>query len=512
MKRPDLTRRLRGLGAVARPRGWPIRWRLAAVSAGLTLIILIAFALIVGRLATDRLKSDFRDELEQEAGELAEKIELTPEILQSPFGSHFSNTIQYSGPDLEAYASANDAAVRLVYSNGLSVRTPTPEEPDLGPPVIGIERVGEFDVVTLPVARTISVPAAFVQYGRERDDLEATVNRLWLLLAAGALVGTMMATLAGLAVASRAMRPVAALTTAAREIASTRDPSRRIPEPERDDEVAELARTLDDMLRQLDAARGETQQMIQSQREFIADASHELRTPLTSILANLELLQEHLDVAERGGEQGEMVESALASSKRMRRLIGDLLLLARADAGRRGARREVDLARTAAAALAEVRPVADGHRIELAADAETLVEGDPDELHRLAVNLLDNGVRHTPQGTRIRIAVRREGGDAVLEVSDGGPGIPVSQREQIFSRFARLGGPGDVLGSSGTGLGLAIVRAVVDSHGGTVEVGSSPAGGARFTVRLPAYAPAPQAGRSGSAAAAAESGMARLES
>ena len=159
------------------------------------------------------------------------------------------------------------------------------------------------------------------------------------------------------------MRPVSTLTTRAREIASTRDPSLRIPEPETDDEVGELARTLEQMLRELDAARSETEQMMQAQREFVADASHELRTPLTSILANLELLQERLEATERRGEEGEMIDSALNSARRMSRLVSDLLLLARADAGRTGARRECDLAAVAAAALSEVRPVADGHRL-----------------------------------------------------------------------------------------------------------------------------------------------------
>ena len=281
------------------------------------------------------------------------------------------------------------------------------------------------------------------------------------------------------------MRPIASLTATAREIASTRDPSQRIPEPDRDDEVAELARTLDDMLRELDASRSETQQMMQAQREFIADASHELRTPLTSILANLELLQEQLDEAERAGEQGEIVEGALASSQRMRRLIADLLLLARADAGRAGSRREVDLAEIAEAALAEVRPVANEHRLALSSSDHVSVDGDADELHRLAVNLLDNGVRHTPAGSEVRIAVGRRDGSAVLEVADDGPGIPAADREHAFSRFARLGGPGDLISDAGTGLGLAIVKAVATSHGGTVDIGDAPGGGALFRVSLP---------------------------
>ena len=133
-------------------------------------------------------------------------------------------------------------------------------------------------------------------------------------------------------VARRAMSPIAELTDTARTIERTRDPGQRIPEPEADDEVAELARTLDGMLRALGAARDEQDAMLHRQREFVADASHELRTPLTSVLANLEFLAETLD-----GERGDAAASALRSSRRMRRLVQDLLLLARADAQRVGA-------------------------------------------------------------------------------------------------------------------------------------------------------------------------------
>jgi signal transduction histidine kinase len=282
------------------------------------------------------------------------------------------------------------------------------------------------------------------------------------------------------------MRPIADLTVTAREIATTRDPSRRMPEPENDDEIGELATTLDQMLRQLDAARSETEQMMQAQREFVADASHELRTPLTSILANLELLQERLERAEPDGEEGEMVGSALRSSRRMSRLVSDLLLLARADAGRTGSRRECDLAEVAAAAVSEVLPVANGRRLTIAEDGPVPVDGNPDELHRLALNLLDNGLRHTPQGTEIKVSVERRNGDAVLEVSDDGPGLPAGMEDQVFSRFVRGNGPADLAPDTGTGLGLAIVKAVATSHGGDVDAGSSSDGGARFTVRLPA--------------------------
>jgi two-component system, OmpR family, sensor kinase len=310
------------------------------------------------------------------------------------------------------------------------------------------------------------------------------VNRVWLLIAGGILGGTLLASFAGVAIAGRAMRPIASLTATAREIAATRDPSREMPKPETEDEVGELAGTLQEMLTSLDAARTEREAAMQTQREFVADASHELRTPLTSILANLELLQASLD-SHQQSEDREVVDSALRSSRRMSRLVADLLLLARADAGRLGQHRRCDLAEIAGDAAAEAAPLM-GHRVlEIDNERPLRVEGSPDELHRMVLNLLDNAVRHTPEGATIELRLGEESGQAVVEVADNGPGIPVAMREQIFDRFVRGEGPSDTAAGTGTGLGLAIVSAVARSHGGSVEAGESSSGGARFRARIP---------------------------
>ena len=171
----------------------------------------------------------------------------------------------------------------------------------------------------------------------------------------------MLALLAGLATATRAMAPVTRLTDAARAIARTRDPSLTIPHPESNDEVSELALTLESMLGALNEARGETEATLARQRQFVADASHELRTPLTSVLANLELLEMELE-----GEPREAAASALRSSRRMRRLVADLLLLARADAGRAAPHTRVDLSEVVAEAAGELEPVAGDHQISVA--------------------------------------------------------------------------------------------------------------------------------------------------
>jgi signal transduction histidine kinase len=461
------------------PRRWPVRWRLAGVSAGLTLLILVGFALVVGRLATDRVKDDFHQELVSAASQLRNQYQLEGVGIAAPAGRTVLNLLM-----------TGDAAARIVDGTGQVLRQ-TQGAPDMGPPNVDqVVEMGDFDVAAQPLAPSALRPT-YLQYARSRESLEETLNKLWLFLALGVIGGTVLALLAGLAVAGRAMSPISSLTAAARGIATTRDPSRRIPMPESEDEVAELAKTLDLMLRELDAARSETQQMIQAQRDFVADASHELRTPLTSILANLELLE--ASFAERGADadEEEIVAGALGSSRRMRRLVADLLLLARADAGRAGPRRSCDLGEIATEAIAEVRPVAEGHRLELELAEPVAIDGNPDDLHRLLVNLVENGVRHTPPGSTVTVAVRRSGdGEAVLEVTDDGPGLPDELGDQIFARFVRGSGPADLAADSGTGLGLAIVKAVAASHNGRVEVGRSDAGGARFAVHLPLGEPA----------------------
>ena len=464
-----------------------MRSRIAGVSAALTFVILVAFALVVGRLVSDQLTGDFRDQVRVGADELATSVQIVPGV---------------DGPQAELPESPSivdllrDSPVRVVSETG-AVLDESLRAPDFGPPNPGeIVEVAGYEVASraLPTT-TIGAPVpVYVQYGRSTEALDRTIGRLWLFLGGGVLGGTFLAAIAGFAVASRAMRPIASLTTTAREIATTRDPSKRIPKSESRDEVAELAQTLDNMLRELDTARSETEHMVQRQREFVADASHELRTPLTSILANLELLQESLAERDPDGEEVDIVDGALRSSRRMRLLVSDLLLLARADAGRVGMRRKCDLAEIAASAHEEVRPFALDHRLELDATGPVPIEGSPDELHRLVLNLLENAVRHTPPGTAVRAAVGREDGRAVLDVSDDGPGLPEGAGDQVFARFFRGNGPADVAGDAGTGLGLAIVKAVAQSHGGSVEAGRSPSGGARFTVSLPvAGNPAPRA-------------------
>ena len=491
------------------PNRWPVKWRIAAVSAGLTFLILLGFAFIIGRLAVDKLEANFSEEAQSQANDFANQLEIrAADPAVNPAGGR---ELGFRGASLDDLVPPVRSGFRVVNSTGALLQSEIgslgESSPGPQPPTEEPETVGDFSIASNEIPSNTFGEPLYAQFVRSRSSLNSTIGRIWFFLAGGVLAGAALAALAGLAVAGRAMRPIASLTAAAREVATTRDPSRRLPMPETEDEVGELARTLDEMLRELDAARSETEQMVQAQREFVADASHELRTPLTSIHANLELLQARLE--QRGdaadGEDEEIVAGALGSSKRMRRLVSDLLLLARADAGRAGARGACDLAEIAETAIAEARTVADGHEVRLKAqEEEVTVDCNPDDLHRLVLNLVENAVRHTPAGSHVDVTVERDGtGGAVLEVTDDGPGLPDGFGDQIFARFVRGTGQADLSGDSGTGLGLAIVKAVAVSHNGSVEAGAAARGGARFTVRLPAaLAPNGNGGSAESVAAA----------
>ena len=458
----------------------PIRLRLATVSALLTFVILLAFAVAIGSLTVHRVRSDFNREVAESAKAIPHEI---TRVTIDPFGV---------SPSLQVLTPAGDQAVIRIYDEAGDLLRSYPEHgPDLDfvPARVGYSPVTFTEAGYRVVTRRIRVvvwrdgtPVAlgriFFQFARPVGPTEATVHRVELFLLIGVLAGSVLALMAGMAIGRRAMAPIASLTSTAAEIARTRDPSRRMPEPQADDEVAELTRTLEGMLRELDAARAETESALLRQRRFVADASHELRTPLTSVLANLELLADSLH-----GEEGDAARSALRSSQRMRRLVADLLLLARTDAAREQPRQLVDLAQVVVEAAAELGPVSGEYDISLDVQPAKVL-GVRDELHRLAINLIENALRHTPPGTEVKLTTRTlPDGEVELVVADNGPGVPAELAPTLFERFVR--GAGDRGGSFG--LGLAIVHAVAGSHGGSVALEPPPAGttGARFVVRLP---------------------------
>jgi two-component system, OmpR family, sensor kinase len=197
---------------ILRPSTWPVRWRLAVASAGLTLAILLIFAAVIGRLASERIRSDFNDELHGAVRALAAETQVV-DTLEGPL---------VKGLVIDDFALPNDATVRIFDARG-QLLDATPNAADLGPPRTGTVEVNSMRVVTASVISPSGQVAGYVQYGRSDERIDSTIARLWLFILAGVLGGTLLASFAGLAIADRAMRPIASLTATAREIAATRD-------------------------------------------------------------------------------------------------------------------------------------------------------------------------------------------------------------------------------------------------------------------------------------------------
>ena len=454
-----------------------MRWRITLASASLTFVILLLFGGVVGNLAAERVRSDFNHDLEEAVSRLVAKTR----IVERPFAGPV-----VTSPSLLDASLPNGATARLIRADGeVLEQAPRHGAAELGPPTPGISQRGPVEVATAPVLDAESQVVGYIQYGRDSATVTDTVTKLWIFIGGGIVGGTVLAILAGLTLASRAMRPIASLTTKAREVATTRDPSRRLPEPTSEDEVGELTHTLQEMLTALDNAQSDREAAFQKQREFVADASHELRTPLTSVLANLELLE--AQVRSSGDEEElDAVTSAVRSSRRMSRLVSDLLFLARSDAGQLPARGDCDLAEVARSAAREVTSKLDGRTLDTQGCEPAVVVGNQDELLRLILNLLDNAVRYSPPDGRIALRTGTAAGAARIEVADSGEGIPAAMRERVFERFVRSGNGSDTSSGDGTGLGLAIVKAIAAAHGGKVVArASEELGGASIVVTLP---------------------------
>jgi signal transduction histidine kinase len=281
-------------------------------------------------------------------------------------------------------------------------------------------------------------------------DLQETLGRVHLFVLIAAVAAAAAGALALAVLMRRALAPLGRLTTAATEIERTGDPSRRLPQPDSDDEVGQLAATLNRMLAALERAQ-------EGEKRFVADASHELRTPLTSLVGNVEFLARH-------GASAELIAELEHDAHRLARLAEDLLALSREEAA--AAPDEV-------VRLDELARTAEGPGVEV--DGEPVsVRGDRAALERALQNLVENARTHGRGLITVETGARD--GKALLTVADEGPGLGVTEAGQAFDRFwrARDSGPG-------SGLGLSIVRATAERHGGRAYVR-----GSRFTIELPA--------------------------
>jgi heavy metal sensor kinase len=302
---------------------------------------------------------------------------------------------------------------------------------------------------------------------RERRE---TVEGMWtaipLLLAVAAAGGLWVATLG--------LRPI---TRMAREAARLPvDGSDDLGTPAADDEVGQLGNAFNDLLRRLRSA-------LQSQRQFMADASHELRTPLSVIRSTVDVTVARQDRSD--AEYREALETVGAEIRRASRLVDDMMMLARADAGGYPVRHDrLYLDELAGECQGTLMSMARerGVSLETEVPGEFPYVGDEELLRRLLLNLLRNAVQHTKRGGRVVTSLRRDQSGTAIAIRDEGPGIPHSERERIFDRFVQLDSSRR---HEGAGLGLPIARWIALAHGGRLELAESSPSGSTFVVMLP---------------------------
>lgn len=340
---------------------------------------------------------------------------------------------------------------------------------------------------------TVALPGAG-QYRLLADDVSSATNRYTVLLAASlehvneemgqvvaALAVTIPVTLlvaAGLAyiLARKSLAPIDRLRRLTAEITVERL-GRRLPIDNPHDELGLLTATINDMSGRLERSFAEV-------RRFTADASHELRTPVTVIRAEVE---EYLDRVPADGESRLLLHSILEECERLTSLTDRLLVLCREDANVSGCQREpVHLAELVEAAVEMMAPLAEAkqQRMSVTADRTAIAMGQSDRLRDAVQNLLDNAIKYTPSAGTIQVRVEQHGDDAVVTVCDTGMGIPQEHLPRIFDRFYRVENSRSRT-AGGAGLGLSIAQAIVMTHGGRIEVTSTPGKGSTFRIFLP---------------------------
>ena len=323
-------------------------------------------------------------------------------------------------------------------------------------------------------------PAGVLQAATNMALVDAIRSTLLSVLLALTVLSIVLAAIASWVSIGRALAPLETVIETAEQITRADDLSRRIPyHGPASDEIGLLIAAFNHTLARLE-------DLFTSQQRFVADVSHELRTPLTVIKGNADLIRKF-------GADDESLDSITDESDRLTRLVGDLLLLTQAESGKLPLNlRRVELDQLLTDVLQEMRVLA-GEKVKLRLTEidQVLVQGDPDRLKQVLLNLISNAIYYTPQAGDVYLSLSKAGDMAKVIVRDTGPGISPQDLPHIFDRFYRGEKSRTRSKTSGFGLGLSIAYWIVDTHGGRIEVDSHDGQGTTFCVYLPLSGPLP---------------------
>jgi two-component system, OmpR family, sensor kinase len=326
--------------------------------------------------------------------------------------------------------------------------------------------------------QSVIVPGGVIRVVADPRMLVSTVNAAWIaMLPIGAFV-ILAAWFFGRIIAGQALRPLEETTEALKRFADGDFTPRPVVAADRN-EIGELVLAYNGAVAQVSSAFEERRRVEMHMRQFVADASHELRTPLTVIMGFIDVLRKR--TANEAAISSKIYDTMLAESRRMKSLIDKLIALARLenpqaspDLG------DVDLSELAEQTVVAAKALRPEARIEMQAQP-VVVFGSSHELREAISNLVENALKYAA-GSTVHLDVRPEGEDAVVLVSDNGPGLALEDRPHVFDRFYRGQNRGE---TEGHGLGLAIVKRAVERAGGTIVLDTASGQGCRFTIRLP---------------------------
>lgn len=312
-----------------------------------------------------------------------------------------------------------------------------------------------------------------VQVGQSMKTIETTLQMMLLFFVSGIIMTLVIAALVGAFLSWKALQPIDKVTQTAARIVSAQDLKQRLPIPRTNDEISRLTTTINSMLERLD-------KFFQAQVRLSADVSHELRTPLTAIRGNVDLLRR--GAANDPNELTEALSIIDGELDRMSRIVADLLLLSQADAGLSLRLEPVELDTVVLDVYRQARVIANGINIQLGHEDQAIVQGDPDRLKQLLINLMTNAIKHTPYTGSITLSLYRDQDWVRVTVEDTGRGIAPTALPHIFERFYQAA---DSENQAGSGLGLSIAQWIAKAHGGQITAISELGKGSTFTLWLP---------------------------
>ncbi len=460
-----------------------IRFRLTVWYAGLVAGLLVLFGASVYIGLSHYLELTLKDSLTNEAQQIGERLLVNVGVSGEEYVA--DEIKEHLAPEL------NGLFVRVTRADGSTLyESGSPKDGSFDPRKVSAARIdstqassrvehvsGGADLMIAIAPFTALDGSRFlIATGAPLKQSESVLHGLLLTFAVGLPLVVAVAIAGGYVLMRRALAPVGEITRTAEQITS-RNLSERLPEAKTGDELEALSIALNRMIARIE-------QSFTHVNRFSADASHELRTPLTVLRGELEAIAQRTDLPI---DVRETIGSTLEETERLSKIVESLLAISRLDAGEALMSRErFDLAELVTSTADQMRLLAEDKQIVLKCDARgrVEVEGDQGRVKQVVVNLVDNAIKYTGEGGKVDVSVRVNNGNAVLQVSDSGVGIPSEAIAHLFERFYRV----DKARSrkmGGAGLGLSIVKSICTAHQGRVRVESAEGKGSRFTVELP---------------------------